>query len=85
MAMLVILETFSPDERAVFVLHEVFGFSHTEIAEAVAKSPAAVGRSRIVPGSTCAAADCGSRRLATLCRRSPTGSWPPRRSGTSQP
>ena len=27
MAMLVVLETLSPDERAVFVLHEVFGFS----------------------------------------------------------
>ncbi|GAA2264213.1 RNA polymerase sigma factor SigJ [Nonomuraea roseoviolacea subsp. roseoviolacea] len=38
MAMLVILETLSPDERAVFVLREVFGFDHDEIAEAVGKS-----------------------------------------------
>ncbi|MEV4259234.1 sigma factor-like helix-turn-helix DNA-binding protein, partial [Spirillospora sp. NPDC049652] len=31
-AMLVVLETLSPVERAVFVLREVFGFSHAEIA-----------------------------------------------------
>ncbi|MBB5917686.1 RNA polymerase sigma-70 factor (ECF subfamily) [Nocardia transvalensis] len=30
-AMLVVLETLSPVERAVFVLREVFGFSHAEI------------------------------------------------------
>ena len=38
MAMLVLLETLSPDERAVFVLREVFGFDYGEIAEAVGKS-----------------------------------------------
>ena len=32
----------SPDERAVFVLHEVFGFSHDEIASTIGKSAAAV-------------------------------------------
>ncbi len=37
MAMLVLLETLSPDERAVFVLREVFGFDYAEIAEAVGK------------------------------------------------
>ncbi len=42
MAMLVVLETLSPDERAVFVLREVFGFCHDEIASAVGKSTAAV-------------------------------------------
>lgn len=42
MAMLVVLETLSPDERAVFVLREVFGFSHEEIASTIEKSPAAV-------------------------------------------
>jgi RNA polymerase sigma-70 factor, ECF subfamily len=42
MAMLVVLETLSPDERAVFVLREVFGFSHDEIASAIGKSSAAV-------------------------------------------
>ena len=38
MAMLVLLETLSPDERAVFVLREVFGFDYAEIADAVGKS-----------------------------------------------
>ena len=38
MAMLVLLETLSPDERAVFVLREVFGFDYDEIASAVGKS-----------------------------------------------
>ncbi|MFZ3471735.1 RNA polymerase sigma-70 factor [Streptomyces sp. 4.24] len=31
-AMLVVLETLSPAERVVFVLHEVFGYAHGEIA-----------------------------------------------------
>jgi RNA polymerase sigma-70 factor (ECF subfamily) len=38
MAMLVLLETLTPDERAVFVLREVFGFGYDEIAGAVGKS-----------------------------------------------
>lgn len=42
MAMLVVLETLGPDERAVFVLREVFGFAHDEIATAVGKSEPAV-------------------------------------------
>ena len=42
MAMLVLLETLTPDERAVFVLREVFGFDYDEIAGAVGKSAAAV-------------------------------------------
>ncbi len=42
MAMLVVLETLTPDERAVFVLREVFGFDYDEIAAAVGKSAATV-------------------------------------------
>lgn len=42
MAMMVVLESLSPDERAVFVLREVFGFDHDEIASAVGKSAVAV-------------------------------------------
>jgi RNA polymerase sigma factor (sigma-70 family) len=42
MAMLTVLETLGPAERAVFVLREVFETSYDEIAEAVGKSPAAV-------------------------------------------
>jgi RNA polymerase sigma-70 factor, ECF subfamily len=42
MAMLLVLETLTPTERAVFVLREVFDLAYDEIAEAVGKSPAAV-------------------------------------------
>jgi RNA polymerase sigma-70 factor (TIGR02957 family) len=42
MAMMLVLETLTPTERAVFVLREVFDLAYDEIAEAVEKSPAAV-------------------------------------------
>src|SRR6187399_2599067 len=41
-AMLTVLETLAPTERAVFVLHEVFDTPYGEIAEVVGKSAAAV-------------------------------------------
>lgn len=41
-AMLTVLETLTPVERAVFVLREVFDLPYAEIAEAVGKSQAAV-------------------------------------------
>jgi RNA polymerase sigma-70 factor (ECF subfamily) len=42
MAMLTVLETLAPAERAVFVLREVFDMPYEEIAAAVDKTPAAV-------------------------------------------
>lgn len=42
LAMLTVLETLGPTERAVFVLREVFAFEYDEIAVAVDKTPAAV-------------------------------------------
>ena len=42
MAMLLVLETLAPIERAVFVLREVFDMSYDEIAVAVEKNAAAV-------------------------------------------
>ncbi|MFI6515530.1 RNA polymerase sigma-70 factor [Spirillospora sp. NPDC050679] len=42
MAMLLVLETLAPVERAVFVLREVFDLPYDEIAEAVGKTPSAV-------------------------------------------
>jgi RNA polymerase sigma-70 factor (ECF subfamily) len=41
-AMLTVLETLGPAERAVFVLREVFDLPYDEIADAVGKTPAAV-------------------------------------------
>jgi RNA polymerase sigma-70 factor (TIGR02957 family) len=42
MAMLLVLETLAPTERAVFVLRDVFDIGYDEIADAVGKTPAAV-------------------------------------------
>ncbi|MEV0151957.1 MULTISPECIES: RNA polymerase sigma-70 factor [unclassified Nonomuraea] len=42
MALMLVLETLSPTERAVFVLREVFDVDYEEIAEAVGKTPATV-------------------------------------------
>src|SRR5438445_5973430 len=42
MAMLLVMETLTPTERAVFVLREVFDLDYDEIAAAVDKNPAAV-------------------------------------------
>jgi RNA polymerase sigma-70 factor (ECF subfamily) len=41
-AMLIVLETLTPLERAVFLLREVFGFEYDEIARATDKTQAAV-------------------------------------------
>lgn len=62
-AMLVVLEKLNPLERAVFLLREVFGFGHAEIAEATGRTEAGVrqlahrarervrdGRPRFTPG-----------------------------------
>jgi len=37
-AFLVVLETLSPVERAVFLLHDVFGYDYANVADAVSKS-----------------------------------------------
>ncbi|MFG3617225.1 RNA polymerase sigma-70 factor [Nocardia sp. NPDC047654] len=42
MALMLVLETLSPTERAVFVLREAFDIGYDEIAAAVDKTPAAV-------------------------------------------
>ena len=42
LAVLVVLETLTPLERAVFVLHEVFGYQLAEVAEILGRTPVAV-------------------------------------------
>ncbi|MDP4505335.1 RNA polymerase sigma-70 factor [Nonomuraea turcica] len=42
LALLVVLETLTPLERAVFILHEVFAYQHTEIAAMIDRTPTAV-------------------------------------------
>ena len=41
MAFLVVLESMTPAERVAFVLHDVFRYSFTEVAEIVGRTPAA--------------------------------------------
>ncbi|MGW3949701.1 RNA polymerase sigma-70 factor [Streptomyces sp. NPDC004752] len=80
MALMLVLETLSPTERAVFVLREAFGVGYDEIAAAVDKSPAAVHqiahrarkhvdarrpRNVVSPSATRAALDSFLRALET--------------------
>ena len=60
MAMLVVLETLSPLERAVFVLREAFGMPHTEIAKILSRSEVAV-RQLAGHGSTSVSVATASR------------------------
>lgn len=41
LAMLVVLESLSPAERSAFLLHDVFGYSFTEVASVVGRTPQA--------------------------------------------
>src|ERR671933_2505394 len=71
MAMLVVLETLSPLERAVFVLREAFGFSHAEIAAILGRGEPAVrqlarrAREHVRERRRRFAADPGERRRVT--------------------
>lgn len=67
MAMLTVLETLAPHERAVFVLREVFDLPYDEIAAALDKSAAA-------STSPPAGRGCGSTGRSS--NRSSSGSWP---------
>jgi RNA polymerase sigma factor (sigma-70 family) len=70
MAMLLVLETLTPTERAVFVLREVFDLAYDEIAEAVDKSPAAV---RQIAKSPAAVRQIAHRARAHVAARRPRG------------
>lgn len=93
MAMMLVLETLSPTERAVFVLREVFDVGYDEIAAAVDKSPAAVRqiahrarrhvdarrpRRTVSPSTTRAALEAFQRALETRIYR-PSSTCSPRR------
>lgn len=41
LAFLVVLEAMTPAQRVAFILHDVFGYSFTEVAEIVGRTPAA--------------------------------------------
>jgi RNA polymerase sigma-70 factor (ECF subfamily) len=71
LAMLVVLETLSPLERTVFVLHEAFAYSYGEIGEIIDRSPAAVrqlahrAREHVAARRPRFPADPAARRAAT--------------------
>ena len=71
LAMLVVLETLSPLERTVFVLHEAFAYSYGEIGEILDRSPAAVrqlahrAREHVAARRPRFPIDPGARRVAT--------------------
>jgi RNA polymerase sigma factor (sigma-70 family) len=71
LAMLVVLETLSPLERTVFVLHEAFAYSYAEIGEILDRSPAAVrqlahrAREHVAARRPRFPADPAARRAAT--------------------
>jgi RNA polymerase sigma factor (sigma-70 family) len=73
LAFLVLLETLSPEERAVFLLREVFDYSHDEIAGMLDMSPANSrqilhrARERVAAGRPRAATDESTKR--ELARR----------------
>ncbi|WP_416972346.1 RNA polymerase sigma factor SigJ [Streptomyces sp. 4F14] len=73
MAFLVVFESMTPAERVAFVLHDVFRYPFTEVAEIVGRSPAACrqlatsARRRLTPARTETAP--GTDRQASVVRR----------------
>ena len=84
MALLVVLESLSPLERAVFVLREVFGLSRRR---SPSRGPlgggGAAGARR--PASTWTPGGRASSPTAGPSARSPSASWPPSSAATSRP
>lgn len=73
MAFLVVLESMTPAERVTFILHDVFQFRFTEVAETVGRSPAACrqlaasARRRVrVAAATPASADVRARLVGAF-------------------
>lgn len=71
-AMLTVLETLAPVERAVFVLREVFDVPYAEIAAALDKTPAAVrqiahrARERVIARRPRIRVDCAEQQLSLI-------------------
>jgi RNA polymerase sigma factor (sigma-70 family) len=74
-AMLTVLETLAPVERAVFVLRDVFDLPYAEIAAAVDKTPAAVRQIAHRARSTSPRGGRGFRSIVPRSSRWSSGSW----------
>jgi RNA polymerase sigma-70 factor (ECF subfamily) len=66
MAFLVMLESLTPAERVAFILHDVFRFSFSEVAETVGRTPAA-----------CRQLASSARRRLSAARTRPAQNWTP--------
>ena len=62
MAFLLLLERLSPVERAVFLLHDVFGYGYDEIAGIVGKTESNCRQPPCVPAAVSKRSDLGSPR-----------------------
>jgi RNA polymerase sigma factor (sigma-70 family) len=82
LAMLLLLETLSPTERAVFVLREVFGMPFAEVAGALDRSEAAVRQTAHRAREHVQARRPRFDADRRVQRRSPSGSSPPARAVT---
>ena len=81
-AFLVVLESLTPVERAVFLLHDVFDFSYAEVAGIVDKTEATAASSRRVPAAGSRTDGHASRARLANGPRSPIGSWQPAATAT---
>ena len=85
MAFLVLMESLTPTERAVFLLHEVFGYGYQDIADITGKSEPNCRRSSPGPGTMSTSKNPATRPRARRVRRWPAGfsrrpaaaTWPP--------
>ena len=70
MALLVVLETLTSLERAVFVLNDVFGYAHPEIADMLGRTSVdCMGCSPIEHVSTCRRGGCGTSWIRSCTAR----------------
>jgi Sigma-70, region 4 len=76
LAMLVLLESLSPEQRAVLLLHDVFDYDHAQIAEIIGKAKTTCASSRPAPESTSSSAALASKRPASSATNWQPGSSP---------
>ena len=77
LAMLLLLESLSPEQRAVLLLHDVFDYDHAQIAQIIGKS-----QDNVRQLATRARRHVEQRRPASKPRASSTTSW---HDGSSRP
>ena len=83
MAFLLLLERLTPVERAVFLLHDVFGYDHAEIAEVVDKTQPHSPAVRVSRAARVQAGQPPSRPRGGSATSSPGASSPPSATATS--